>query len=737
MSTVQHPDFPWFCLTGILANLPGEIYILDANDFHFISASTYALREMNLDLAELQGLGFQDVFQGISPALLEHQVGLYAAESRAMVELFPGHHAFSNSGAPFSLLYIKEEDKQALIALPANDESAGSRESRIERIVSHVPCLVFELLQDRDQQISFKFLSSSCEALLGIPPSALFDNPGRLIDIIQQEDRQSFFKSMQRAAQSNSGWNWEGGIRIEKWQDIKLVNLRGNAVPYDEGRILWRGIITNISHSRNEKQELNNIIARFKTIVANIPSMVFECTLDETGEISFNYLSDACQTLLDLSPEQLMQHPSMLLDMVLPTDREKFIRSMRKSARELSVWNWEGAVWMEKWQDIKSVNLRATAIMNTQGQVQWGGVMTNITQSKNEKMALDEISNRFQAIVSNIPSLVFQCHMDPENRIAFDYLSDDCQALLGIPADMLFDQPDRLMEIILPEDRASFMDSMRQSAINLDVWNWEGRLWIEQWQDVKIVNLRASATKNAEGLVQWGGVITNITQNQREKMEIEESHRQLEELSSHMALVKEQERLRIAREIHDDLGGNLTSIKIGLASLIKGLQQSHPELIEKARKIESLVDQTFEDAHRITADLRPSVLELGIVAALEWQAKEFETQIGIPFNFSTNDEHLDLDIDRSIVLFRICQEASSNIAKYAKANLVDVELMRKADEITMQIIDDGVGIRLSDKKKKNAFGLRGMIERVQAVGGQISIEPGIMNGTKILVRLPL
>jgi signal transduction histidine kinase len=269
------------------------------------------------------------------------------------------------------------------------------------------------------------------------------------------------------------------------------------------------------------------------------------------------------------------------------------------------------------------------------------------------------------------------------------------------------------------------------------VWNWEGGLWIQKWQDIKLVNLRATARINALGNVQWGGVITNITQSLNEKREIEESHKQLAELSSHMSLVKEQERLRIAREIHDDLGGNLTAIKMGLTSLLNALPKDEKILIEKTKQLELIVDKTFDDAHRITSDLRPNVLELGVVAALEWQANEFEKQIGIPCDFLTNDENIDLNSDKAIVLFRICQEATSNIAKHAKANLVDIKLISLENYVTMTVHDDGVGIIPANKLKKNAFGLRGMAERVSSVGGELSIESLKGKGTTITVKIPI
>lgn len=736
-SLVPNTPNPWYCMESVLSALASELYVMDAHHFTFTAASHGALASMNLSLEELRSLGLQDVFHDISPSVLQHQISLYQQNEHVVQELFPHHHVRNKAGIPFKLLYIKDQYQQVLVALPAYRGDFRGRASKMERIVAHIPCLVFELLQDQSQQIAFKFLSNSCETLLGLPESALLDNPGRLLDIIQQEDRESFLKSMARAAHSQTAWNWEGGIRIEKWQDTKLINLRASPVPFDDGRILWHGIMTNISNSNSEKFALSHIVARFKTIVASIPSMVFESTLNSQGELRFNYVSESSKSLLDLSPEALQQSPALLVEMILPTDRERFHRSMRRSARELSIWNWEGAIWMEKWQDIKTVNLRATPTLNARGEIQWGGLISNITQSKSAQLALDEISTRFQAIVANIPSLVFQCHQEADGQVVFNYLSDNCQPLLGINIEDLTENPGKLLERILPEDRASFVESMRQSAKDLDIWNWEGRLWIEDWQDVKVVNLRASASKNADDQVVWGGVITNITQSQREKMEIEASHQRLEELSSQMALIKEQEQLRIAREIHDNLGGNLTSIKMGLASLIRSLPDTQPELRDKATQIEGLVDQTFEEAHRITADLRPSVLELGIVAALEWQAREFEKQHDIPFEFSTSDEDIDLDVDQAIVLFRICQEACSNIIKYAKANVVEVSLHRSEDAISMTILDDGIGIKDEDKLKKNSFGLRGMVERVQAVGGEISIGSGETHGTRIWVRLPL
>jgi len=344
--------------------------------------------------------------------------------------------------------------------------------------------------------------------------------------------------------------------------------------------------------------------------------------------------------------------------------------------------------------------------------------------------------SRLQTLIKHSPGLVFQFQLDEQDEITFVYLSERCKALLGIEASQLMKSPQRFYAMINEEDRAKLKDSIQASASDLKMLNWEGRVWIDEWQDTKWVNMRATPRKLTTGVVQWEGIMANITQSKNEKFELEQSRNRLAELSAHLTQAKEEERSRIAREIHDDLGGNLTAIKIGLASILKRIPNDQALLIEKAKNLESIVDNTFEAVHRISADLRPNVLELGVVAALEWQANEFEKQMGICSRFSTNQPEAKVTTDQAITLFRICQESMSNIAKYAYAEHVDIGLFFEPDSIRMLIHDDGVGIAMEDTLKSNSFGIRGMAERVAALNGQFSISKASDKGTNVTVMLP-
>ncbi|SMP71399.1 sensor histidine kinase [Noviherbaspirillum suwonense] len=358
------------------------------------------------------------------------------------------------------------------------------------------------------------------------------------------------------------------------------------------------------------------------------------------------------------------------------------------------------------------------------------------TQQDAQEAATQAGASNLLAIASNTPGLVYQFLLRDDGSQAFPYVSRACASLLGISAARLRNDPSLLLQLIEPEDRQSYLDTMQASASRLASWNWEGRIWIETWHDIKWINLRATPRRIDGVGVQWEGLMTNITQGKKAEQDILRSRRQLEELSAHVERVKEQERTRIAREIHDDLGGNLTAIKMALSQLTRRLPEGETMLREKADYVDALVDRTIEAAHRISRDLRPSTLDLGIVAAIAWQAQEFEKQLAIPCVIDGPEDDIDLSPDQANGLFRIFQETLTNISKHAGASRVDVRLAIEEDSVALDVVDNGRGLATADRKKPKSFGIRGMIERAHALGGVLTVsDPG--QGCKVAVRLPL
>ena len=342
---------------------------------------------------------------------------------------------------------------------------------------------------------------------------------------------------------------------------------------------------------------------------------------------------------------------------------------------------------------------------------------------------------RFRAIVSNTPGLVYQFLRRSDGSIAFPYLSDGCEALLGVESEALRSSPALLLDLILPEDRQSYLDSMAASESEMKAWNWEGRIWIEKWKDVKWINLRSTPRALPGVGVQWEGIMSNITQSRLEQAELARAHAQLAELSAHVQSAKEKERTRIAREIHDDLGGNLTAIKMALALMKKRLP-ADAALHERADYVDALVDRTIDAIHRISVDLRPSVLDFGIVAAVEWQAREFEKQFGISCDLRLPRAEIELDSERATALFRIFQEALTNVGKHAQASAVSVRLSATARSVRLEVADNGRGIDAGDRHKPHSFGIRGMAERAAALGGSLAIAPVSGGGTEVVLKMP-
>ena len=344
-----------------------------------------------------------------------------------------------------------------------------------------------------------------------------------------------------------------------------------------------------------------------------------------------------------------------------------------------------------------------------------------------------------QAFVSNTPGLVYQFILHADGSVEFPYLSEACAALLGLPAADLQAAPGRFLELIVPDDRRSYLDAMHASAHSLAGWNWEGRIWSDEYKDQKWINLRSTPRilTQPAGSVHWEGIMTNITSSKLEQLEVTRSRARLAELTAHIEQVKEQERTRIAREIHDDLGGNLTAIKMALMMLTQRLPADNPLLIERAEYVDALVDRSIEAVHRISLDLRPSMLDFGLVAALEWQSREFEKQNGIACAFSSSEKEIDLSLDHATALFRIFQEALTNIAKHAKASQVTVRLQRLRHQISLTIADNGVGVNQTDRLKPGSFGLRGMNERARALGGTMTLAQAPGGGAVVTIKIKL
>ncbi len=227
-----------------------------------------------------------------------------------------------------------------------------------------------------------------------------------------------------------------------------------------------------------------------------------------------------------------------------------------------------------------------------------------------------------------------------------------------------------------------------------------------------------------------------VLERKRAEQELQKSQELLRQLAAYQERVKEDERKRIAREIHDELGQNLMALRIDIAMLEARTGDVHPRLNLKTRQVLKHVDNSIKSVRSIINNLRPSVLDLGLQAALEWQVAQFEKRTGISCDL-LESPHFPLDDEQATALFRVVQESLTNVARHAQATLVTISLRAESGKVVIKIADNGVGLYPGCRRKPNSFGLLGIGERVSSLGGEFKVDSVPGEGTVLTVAVPL
>jgi signal transduction histidine kinase len=252
-----------------------------------------------------------------------------------------------------------------------------------------------------------------------------------------------------------------------------------------------------------------------------------------------------------------------------------------------------------------------------------------------------------------------------------------------------------------------------------------------------------------EVLLSIGGLIADAIQKKLVEKELDDYRHRLEslvdsrtkelsQLSHRIQNIREEEKSRISREVHDELGQSLTALKIDLFQLEKKLPQGSADLQERTQIIVGLVDDTIKSVQKIAMELRPPVLDaFGLSEAIAWQAGEYEKRFGLKFDLNCLLDDIDLEKDLMTVLFRIFQESVTNVVRHAEASLVEVRITHNNDQLIMKIVDNGKGIQEKEIKDPSSLGLIGMRERLRHWNGQVQFSGKPEKGTVVEITIPL
>jgi len=376
------------------------------------------------------------------------------------------------------------------------------------------------------------------------------------------------------------------------------------------------------------------------------------------------------------------------------------------------------------------ISVTGSAIRDAEGGIVGAVVVFHdITERKEAEEELRRINAFLDSIVENIPDMLF---LKDSHDLRFVRFNRAGEELLGFQRDELIGKNDF---DLFPEEQARFFtEKDRQVLEHRKLEDIPEEPILTRYKGERILHTKKIPILDARGVPQFLlGISADITESKR----LEEAER-VRDLARHLQYAREEERNRIAREIHDELGQALTGLKYELSWIARQAGTNPERLPGRLRDVERMIDDTIRSVRRIVAELRPHLLDhFGLLEALGWEAQCFEERTGIRCDLTLPDQTIAWDEERSTAMFRIFQETLTNVARHSGASRVTAEVTRREGHVELQVRDDGRGITDAEVASPRSFGLIGMVERVRMFGGTLEIGGTDGRGTTVKVRIPV
>ncbi|HTH72932.1 MAG TPA: PAS domain-containing protein [Trinickia sp.] len=342
---------------------------------------------------------------------------------------------------------------------------------------------------------------------------------------------------------------------------------------------------------------------------------------------------------------------------------------------------------------------------------------------------------RFQLAVSGASAGLW----DWNPRTGALYLSPHFREIVGHDEDELPNDMQAHYQIIHPDDVERVAQALRAHTQEKHPYDVEYRVRTRAGE-YRWIQSRAQALRDASGMAyRMVGWILDVTERRRANEALRESREELQRLSANIEHIREEEKTRIARELHDDLGQLLTALKIDMGRFEQTIEGKLDEMSRGAlRGIYGVIDQLVASVRRIAADLRPVMLDdLGPIPAIDWFIQEFSARHGIAVHAQLDAGEVAFNPDSGTEVFRIVQEALTNIARHSGASEVTIEIAREDPFCMVKISDNGRGALSDARRNRKSFGLIGMRERAARLGGELAVRTAPGQGFALTVTLPL
>ena len=592
----------------------------------------------------------------------------------------------------------------------------------LQKIFDHIPLMVGFVDQSGVPQV----VNRAWERTLGW---TLDEIRTQNIDVIKENYPDPQYRENVRDFLASSASEWvDFKTRV---RDGRVIDTSWTMLRLSDGTGI--GIGQDITKRKRVEEALKESEERFRQLAENIRDLFWIKTPDLNRVI---YFSPSYNSISGRTREDAYRDPNYqdFLRRVVSEDRERMTEFMERPVEkeyeiDYRITHPDGSI---HW-----VSDRGFPVRDQSGQIyRVAGITHDITEQKLAEKALRESEERFRQLTENINEVFWLRSPDLKELI---YVSPMYEKVCGRTRESLYAAGPEA--VVHPEDRSRVIETLenlagREFDIEYRIVTMDG--------EVRWIRDRGFPIRNqADEIYRVGGVAEDITARKEAEDRLKGSSEQLRALSASLQSAREMEATRIARQIHDELGGVLTGLRWELEALQKMIDRPldgcHLKAMQdKLTAMVGLTDTTINVVRRIASELRPSILDdLGLMEAIEWQTQQFQARTGIECRCKCSLQSIALSDQQSTALFRIVQEALTNILRHAQATRVAVAMSEEDGVIVLTVTDNGRGITEAEKLGRDSLGLLGMQERAHLIGGSVDIAglPGI--GTTLQVRVPV
>lgn len=564
------------------------------------------------------------------------------------------------------------------------------------------------------QDGKFAYVNPKLAEILGYRSEELI-NTIPVLDVIRPEDRALVAENLRiRLEGIKESIHYEVEA-LRKNGEILQVELFGNRTEY-MGRPTVIGTTIDISDRKRAEKELKESEERYRSLIEQASDFIM---ITDIGGKIIDSNSSMCNAF-GYSKEELLT--MNIVELIDPVQLKTIpMRSDKLVPGEMRVWERRMIC-----KDGSIIDVEANLKLLPDGRIM--GIVRDIRERKKAEAEIRKAKELSDQVLDSSPGIFYlfneagkYLRWNKNLEIVTGYRKDEIAKMK--PQDFF------------SGDEIEYIKGRIKDAFILGVNDAEAHIVTKNKK--KFFYYLNAVRIEYENQVCLLGHGIDITEIKKARKELEDSYIAIRQLSEHLQNIREEERAHIARDIHDELGQQLTVLKMDASWLYKKLNAAEPDVKQKLKDLLDLMDTTVKTVRKISSELRPSLLDdMGLLPAIEWYLKEFEKRTSVKTYLKIPSKELSLTNAAKTGLFRIFQESLTNVARHANAGNVDISIQLKKGKIVMSIKDDGAGFEMEDARTKKTLGILGMQERSYMLGGDYLVKSQPGKGTNVIVSVP-